>query len=87
MKETVIQVKADQSKVNAIRVCNAGKGISLEQELAEYVDTLYKKYVPAAVRDFIDKVDAHDKEAQREARKRPCASNSSKGGADTASNG
>ena len=55
MKETTIQIKTEFEKVNAIRICMNGKGGSFEQELADYVDALYKKYVPQAVREFIEK--------------------------------
>ena len=37
MKQTTIQVKTEQEKINAIRICMAGKDGGLEQELTEYV--------------------------------------------------
>ncbi len=55
MKETTIQFRADQDKVNAIRICLADKNASIESELGDYIDVLYRKYVPQAVRDFIEK--------------------------------
>ena len=47
-----------------------GKGGSFEQELAEYVDTLYKKYVPQAVREFIEKADEQEQTAARRVTRR-----------------
>ncbi len=70
MKETTIQIKTEFEKVNAIRICMNGKGGSFEQELAEYVDTLYKKYVPQAVREFIEKADEQDQTAARRVTRR-----------------
>ena len=54
MKQTTIQIKTEQEKINAIRICMAGKDGGLEQELTEYVDALYKKYVPATVREYLE---------------------------------
>ena len=72
MKETTIQIKTEFEKVNAIRICMNGKGGSFEQELAEYVDTLYKKYVPQAVREFIEKADEQEQPvARRVTRRKP----------------
>ena len=70
MKETTIQIKTEFEKVNAIRICMNGKGGSFEQELAEYVDTLYKKYVPQAVREFIEKADEQEQTAARRVTRR-----------------
>ena len=55
MKETTIQFTADRDKVTAIRICMADKNGSIETELTDFIDTLYKKYVPQAVRDYIEK--------------------------------
>ena len=70
MKETTIQIKTEFEKVNAIRICMNGKGGSFEQELADYVDALYKKYVPQAVREFIEKADEQEQTAARRVTRR-----------------
>ena len=70
MKDTTIQIKTAFEKDNAIRICMTGKGGSFEQELAEYVDTLYKKYVPQAVREFIEKADEQEQPAARRVTRR-----------------
>ncbi len=84
MKQTTIQIKTEQEKVNAIRICMTGKDGSLEQELTECVDALYKKYVPAAVREFIEKSDAQEQSAHRVTRRKPVSRDQSKSGTDTA---
>ena len=84
MKQTTIQIKAEQEKVNAIRICMTGKDGCLEQELNEYVDTLYKKFVPASVREFIEKSDAQEQSARRVMRRKPVSDAQRKEGTDTA---
>ena len=46
MKQTTIQIKTELEKVNAIRICMNGKGFSVEQELTDYVETLYNTLKP-----------------------------------------
>ena len=55
IKETTIQFKADYNKVNAVRIFLADKSVSIEDELTDCIDVLYKKYVPQSVRDYIEK--------------------------------
>ena len=84
MKETTIQIKTEFEKVNAIRICMNGKGGSFEQELADYVDTLYKKYVPQAVREFIEKADEQEQTASRRVtRRKPVYGSVTEGGTET----
>ena len=84
MRETTLQIKTEFEKVNAIRICMNGKGGSFEQELAEYVDTLYKKYVPQAVREFIEKADEQEQNTpHRVTRRKPVSADPPDDGADT----
>lgn len=88
MKQTTIQIKTELEKVNAIRICMNGKGFSVEQELTDYVETLYKKYVPQAVREYIEKADAEAGEgststSRRVTRRKPVSGESESGGTDT----
>ena len=84
MKETSIQIKTEFEKVNAIRICMNGKGGCFEQELADYVDTLYKKYVPQAVREFIEKADEQEQTAARRmTRRKPVYGPATEGGTET----
>ena len=55
MKPTVIQFEYDNAKLEAIRICLADKQTDLNHELENFMDSTYKKYVPAPVRDFIEK--------------------------------
>lgn len=84
MKQTMIQIKTEQEKINAIRICMTGKDGGLEQELTEYVDALYKKYVPAAVREFIEKSDHQEQVTRRVARRKPVSGDQNNEGVDTA---
>ena len=84
MKQTTIQIKTEQEKINAIRICMTGKEGGLEQELTEYVDALYKKYVPAAVREFIEKSDAQEQPVRRVTRRKPVSGDHSEDGTSTA---
>ena len=55
MKPTTIQFEYDDAKLEAIRICLADKQTDLNHELEAFMDSTYKKYVPAPVRDFIEK--------------------------------
>ena len=87
MREMTIQIKTEYEKVNAIRIYTNGKGNSLEQELADYVDALYKKYVPQAVREFIEKADEQAQTARRVSRRKPVSATSNEDSTDTRGNG
>ena len=63
MKKTVIQIKTETEKVEALRIFLSEKDGNVEAELADYVDVLYKKYVPATVREYIEKTDAKAKKS------------------------
>jgi len=52
--ETSIEFSVDLEKLNTVRYYLSKKGIDLEEELAGFLDTLYKKYVPQQVRDFVE---------------------------------
>ena len=79
MKETTIQIKTELEKINAIRIYTNGKGNDIEQELTDYVDTLYRKYVPPAVREFIEKADEQEQASNRRQARRKPASDASPG--------
>ena len=61
MKKTTLQVKTESEKVEALRIFLSEKDGNVEAELADYVDVLYKKYVPATVREYSEKTDAKEK--------------------------
>ena len=55
MKPTTIRFEYDDAKLEAIRICLTDKQTDLNHELENFMDSTYKKYVPAPVRDFIEK--------------------------------
>lgn len=55
MKPTMIQFEYDDAKLEAIRICLTDKQTDLNHELEAFMDSTYKKFVPAPVRDFIEK--------------------------------
>jgi hypothetical protein len=55
MKNTSIEFNFDDAKLEAINIYLKEKNSKLSEELDHFMDSLYKKYVPQAVREFIDK--------------------------------
>ncbi len=54
MKKTSISIMYDDEKLNAIRLYMSQRDLDFKEELEKSVDSLYAKYVPANVREFID---------------------------------
>ena len=54
MKKTVVHVPFDEGKLSAARLYMAQKELSFEEEMEKAAETLYGKYVPAGVREFIE---------------------------------
>ncbi len=54
MKQAVVTIKYDEEKLNAIKQYMAKKDAELEDELNEVLGKLYEKYVPQAVREYIE---------------------------------
>lgn len=54
MKKSSISIMYDDEKLNAIRLYMSQRDLDFKEELEKSVDTLYAKYVPANVREFID---------------------------------
>lgn len=55
MKNTSIEFSFDEAKLEAINIYLKEKNSKLSEELDHFMDSLYKKHVPQAVREFIDK--------------------------------
>ena len=53
MKKTSVSIMYDDEKLNAIRLYMSQRDLDFKEELEKSVDTLYAKYVPANVREFI----------------------------------
>ncbi|MGN0550660.1 MAG: DUF6103 family protein [Acutalibacteraceae bacterium] len=54
MKKTNVSIMYDDEKLNAIRLYMSQRDLDFKEELEKSVDSLYAKYVPANVREFID---------------------------------
>lgn len=54
MKKTNISIMYDDEKLSAIKLYMSQRDLDFKSELEKSVDTLYAKYVPANVREFID---------------------------------
>lgn len=54
MKQAAITIKYDEEKLNAIKQYMGKKDADLEAELNEVLGKLYEKYVPQAVREYIE---------------------------------
>ncbi len=58
IKSTAVQIEYESDKLEALRVYLNDKNSTVEQELLETLDSIYKKVVPTQVRDFIERKNA-----------------------------
>ena len=54
MKKVTVTAACEQEKLRAIQFYLAKGNTSLEAELDRFLERLYKKYVPAQTREYID---------------------------------
>lgn len=54
MKKTSLSIMYDDEKLNAIKLYMSQRDLDFKEELEKSVASLYAKYVPANVREFID---------------------------------
>lgn len=54
MKKTSVSIMYDDEKLNAVKLYMSQRDLDFKEELEKSVDSLYTKYVPANVREFID---------------------------------
>ena len=54
MKKTSVSIMYEDEKLNAVKMYMEQRDLDFKEELEKSVDTLYAKYVPANVREFID---------------------------------
>lgn len=57
MKKVTVTVACEQEKLRAIQFYLAKGNTSLEAELDRFLERLYKKYVPAQTREYIDSME------------------------------
>lgn len=53
MPKIKLEIEAEPAQIDALRVYLGRKDTYLELEIARHIETLYSKYVPAIVRDYI----------------------------------
>lgn len=75
LKQTAVQVKFDSGRYTALVRYAGKKEISIEKELAETLERLYKRLVPADVREYIEETDLESKEKNGTKKKDPAAEN------------
>ena len=54
MRKTNVSIIYDDEKLNAVKMYMEQRDSDFKEELEKSVDSLYAKYVPANVREFID---------------------------------
>lgn len=54
MKQAVVTIKYDEEKLNALRQYMGKKDADFEGEINEVLGKMYEKYVPQAVREYIE---------------------------------
>ena len=61
MKKTSGSIMYEDEKLNAVKMYMSQRDLNFKEELEKSVDSLYAKYVPANVREFIDMKDSQVK--------------------------
>jgi len=54
MKKTSVSIMYEDEKLNAVKMYMSQRDLDFKEELEKSVDSLYAKYVPSNVREFID---------------------------------
>ena len=54
MRKTSVSIMYDDEKLNAVKMYMEQRDLDFKEELEKSVDSLYAKYVPSNVREFID---------------------------------
>ena len=54
MKKAGINIFYDDEKLSAVRMYMKQKDIDIKSELEKTIDSMYARYVPSNVREFID---------------------------------
>lgn len=53
MKKASIHISYEEERLAALNIYLTQKNMSVETELQSYLNTLYLRYVPASVREFV----------------------------------
>lgn len=62
MKQTTVQVKFDSDRYTALLRYAGKKDVPVEKELTDTLERLYKRLVPADVREYIEETDTETSE-------------------------
>lgn len=54
MKKISVTVQYDEEKLNTLKLFLEKKNVNINDEIVKYINILYTKNVPAAVRDFFE---------------------------------
>ena len=54
MKKITVTVQYDEEKYKAVKMYLERKGKSLDNEIANFIDSLFTKHIPATVREYFD---------------------------------
>ena len=57
-KLSIVQIEYDAEKVEALRFYLGDRNTTLEKEMIEAMDSIFKKNVPAQVREYINRNNA-----------------------------
>lgn len=73
MKKATVNLSYDTEKLNALRRYMTKKDQALEDELGEFLQKLYEKFVPSNVREYIEERDDEPEETTPRRLGRPSA--------------
>ena len=65
MKQETLSISMNAEKLRATKKYMEKKELSIEKELADALQKLYEKHVPATVRDYIDETADDDNSAKK----------------------
>lgn len=63
-KNSIVQVEYDSEKLEAIRFYLKDKNSTIKRELTDALDSVYKKNVPAQVREYIERKNTSSSESK-----------------------
>mgnify|MGYP005938642413 CR=1 FL=1 len=63
-KNSIVQVEYDSEKLEAIRFYLKDKNSTIKRELTDALDSVYKKNVPAQVREYIERKNTSPSESK-----------------------
>lgn len=71
MKQAVVTIKYEEERLNAIRQYMGKRDADFEKEMEEVLGKLYEKYVPPAVREYIESRNEVPTSIRRAGRQQP----------------